>query len=298
MQAILTGTGLFIVRLISLLPMWLIAKIGAVLGVVGYYLAKSRRLVGLRNLQLCFPLMDENERRKIIKAHFKYLVTSALEYGLVFYAKKERIEKIVKLNNFEHVLEHYGKKPVILLCPHFVGLDLGAIRLTLEIVGFSIYSRQRNSIITEKLKEARIRFIKEKGGVVFARQDGLRPILKKLKQGQHVFYYLPDQDFGERDSLYVPFFAHPTCATVNVLPKLVQLSGAVVIPMVVYRVANHYEVDFEPAWDNYPTGNIEADVIRMNQFIENVVIKNIAQYFWLHKRFKTQPNSPRGFLYL
>ncbi|MDQ5922212.1 MAG: Kdo2-lipid lauroyltransferase/acyltransferase, partial [Pseudomonadota bacterium] len=132
---------------------------------------------------------------------------------------------------------------------------------------------------------------------VFARQDGLRPILKRLKETKQVFYYLPDQDFGERDSIYVPFFAYPTCATVNVLPKLVQLSNAVVVPLAVYRVGDHYEVEFTEAWDNYPSGDITADVSRMNKYIEGAVSKNIAQYFWLHKRFKTQPNQERGALY-
>ncbi|MDQ5921856.1 MAG: Kdo2-lipid lauroyltransferase/acyltransferase, partial [Pseudomonadota bacterium] len=201
---IVTLVVLFIVRLISMLPLNMIGKIGSALGVVGFYLAKNRRNVGLKNLSLCFPQMSIDEKRSIIKQHFKYLVTSALEYGLVFYAKPERLRQFIHLKNFEYVLEHYGNRPVILLCPHFVGLDLGAIRLTLDIVGFSIYSRQKNSLITEKLKEARIRFIKDQGGAVFARQDGLRPILKRLKETKQVFYYLPDQDFGERDSIYVP----------------------------------------------------------------------------------------------
>lgn len=294
---IVTLVVLFIVRLISMLPLNMIGKIGSALGVVGFYLAKKRRNVGLKNLSLCFPQMSIDEKRSIIKQHFKYLVTSALEYGLVFYAKPERLRQFIHLKNFEYVLEHYGNRPVILLCPHFVGLDLGAIRLTLDIVGFSIYSRQKNSLITEKLKEARIRFIKDQGGAVFARQDGLRPILKRLKETKQVFYYLPDQDFGERDSIYVPFFAYPTCATVNVLPKLVQLSNAVVVPLAVYRVGDHYEVEFTEAWDNYPSGDITADVSRMNKYIEGAVSKNIAQYFWLHKRFKTQPNQERGALY-
>jgi Kdo2-lipid IVA lauroyltransferase/acyltransferase len=79
-----------------------------------------------------------------------------------------------------------------LLCPHFVGLDLAASRMTLEIVGYSIYSEQKNSLLSEKLKTARLRFIKDKGGEVFSRQEGLRPIIKRLRSTGRVFYYLPD----------------------------------------------------------------------------------------------------------
>jgi KDO2-lipid IV(A) lauroyltransferase len=223
-----------IIWLISKLPMRVMLFLGNSLGSIGFYLVRSRREVGLKNLSLCFPEMSEEEKNDIIRKHFKYLVNSGLQYGLLFYASRERIQTLVKLKNFEYVMEYYEKRPIILLCPHFVGLDLAASRMTLEIVGYSIYSQQKNSLVSEKLKDARLRFIKDKGGEVFPRSVGLRPIIKRLRDTKRVFYYLPDQDFGERDSIYVPFFAHPTCATVNVLPKLVQLTDALVVSVFVY----------------------------------------------------------------
>lgn len=297
MQRILTNLGLLIIRILSFLPTNLTMLFGSALGFIGYHIAKSRRNVGIKNLTLCFPDMSEEEKHKIIKQHFKHLMTSGLEYGLVFYASRERLKKMVQIKNLDFVLEHYEKRPVILLCPHFVGLDLAAIRLSLEVIGYSLYSRQKNSLVAEKLKEARIRFVKDKGAEIFARQEGLRPIIKRLRETKRVFGYLPDQDFGERDSIYVPFFAYPTCATVNVLPKLVSLTDAVVVPLSIHRVGKTYELEFFRAWDNYPTNNLEDDVIRMNKFVETVIMKDISQYFWLHKRFKSQPNLPRGFLY-
>ena len=297
MQKVLTAIGLFVVRILSYLPTGATMILGSGLGWLGYHLAKRRRNVGLKNLTLCFPQMSEAEKHRIIKQHFKYLITSALEYGLVFYASYERIQETVTLKNLNFVLEYYEKRPIILLCPHFVGLDIGVMRLTHEIVGYSIYTRQKNSLVAEKLKQARIRFIADKGGEIFARQEGLRPVIKRLRQTKRAFYYLPDQDFGERDSIYVPFFAHQNCATVNVLPKLVQMTDAVVIPMAVHRIGKTYEVEFFKAWENYPTADIREDVIRMNKFVEQAVLKDITQYFWLHKRFKTQPGVERGSLY-
>lgn len=297
MQRILTAIGLLIVRILSLLPTKTTMLLGSGLGILGYHMVKSRRNVGIKNLSLCFPEMSQSEKEQIIKQHFKYLMQSALEYGLVFYASYERIAEMVSIKNLDYVLQHYEKRPIILLCPHFVGLDLGALRLTQEIVGYSIYSRQKNNLVAEKLKDARIRFIRDQGGEIFARKEGLRPVIKRLRATKRAFYYLPDQDFGERDSVYVPFFAYPTCATVNVLPKLVQLTDAVVVPMAVHRVGEHYEMEFFKAWENYPTGDLTADVRQMNQFVESAIMKDISQYFWLHKRFKTQPGHKRGYLY-
>ena len=46
---------------------------------------------------------------------------------------------------------------------------------------------------------------------------------------------------------------------------------------------------FYPAWEDYPTDDLEADVRRMNAFIEERVREMPEQYFWAHKRFKTRP---------
>ncbi len=290
MQKMMANLAFFIVRLMSYLPMRAIRWIGNTLGLLTYHILRERRNVGLVNLTLCFPDMSKAEKRKIIKQHFKYLITAGLEYGLVFYASKEKIKQIVSIKNGHYLNQIYERRPIILLCPHFVGLDIGAIRLSLDYVGYSIYSKQKNNYIAEQIKRGRLRFIADYGAEIFSRQEGLRPIIRVLKKTNRLFYYLPDQDF-EKDSLFVPFFAHKTCSTLNALPKIVSLTNAIVVPMAVYRVGDKYEVEISQPWDNYPTDNLENDVIRMNQFIEEAVLKNIAQYFWLHKRFKTQPDG-------
>ena len=297
-QIILFEILFLIVRLISLFPMWLFDILGNILGALSYYLAKKRRNVGLINLSLCFPDMSYKQKKTIIKEHFKYLCEVALEYSLLFFGSYSKIRSIVKIKNVDILDKYYLKQPVILLAPHMVGLDLGGCRLSQDYVGCSMYSQQKSSYLTRKLHKARTRFmIGKPGGEIFARNDGLRPIIKNLKQHKQIFYYLLDQDFGERDSTYVPFFAHKECATVNILPRLVKLTNAVVIPMAVYKINNHYEIEFLNAWQNYPSEDLYNDIYKINQFVEYVVLKQVAQYFWLHKRFKTQPNKHRGILY-
>jgi len=46
-------------------------------------------------------------------------------------------------------------------------------------------------------------------------------------------------------------------------------------------------------WQDYPGESIEADTARMNAFIEAEILKNVPQYFWLHKRFKTRPSGEK-----
>jgi KDO2-lipid IV(A) lauroyltransferase len=52
---------------------------------------------------------------------------------------------------------------------------------------------------------------------------------------------------------------------------------------------------FYPAWENFPSADIEADTRRMNAFIEARVREMPEQYYWLHKRFKTRPEGAAKF---
>lgn len=298
MNKILMPLAFILVRILSFLPLSVLRKMGDLLGSIGYKFAVSRRNVGIKNLSLCFPEMPEDEKHRIIKAHFKCLLASVLEYSYVFYASRDKIKKIVTYKNIHYLDKHYGHKPIILLCPHFVGLDLAALRLTIDYIGFTLAFKQKNVYVNKMLIHARSRFMKNKGGEIFTRERGLRPIIKKLRMDKQIFYYLPDQDFGEKDSLFVPFFSYPECATISALPKLALLSDAVIVPMVVYRRDHGYEIEFFENLENYPTTNVENDVILMNQFIEKVALEHIDEYYWLHKRFKTQKGIvERGLIY-
>lgn len=294
---LLTNLGLTILRLISSLPIGFLNLLGGGLGLLGYYLLKKRRNVGLLNLSLCFPEMSEADKQQLIKEHFKELIRSGLCYSLIFYASPSKLRKVIEIRGLENYNKVRGEFPVVLLAPHFLALDIGANRLTLETPGYSVYAEQRNAYLTERIKEARLRFIKDQGGEIFSRQEGLRLIVRKMKQTKIPFYYLPDQDMDERDSIYVPFFAHPVCATLETLPKLVKLTNALVIPMATYREGNKYVVELSEPWSDYPSGDSYTDVTYMNRYIEKMIMKHPSQYLWLHKRFKTQPNLPRGKLY-
>jgi KDO2-lipid IV(A) lauroyltransferase len=177
-----------------------------------------------------------------------------------------------------------------LLSPHFVGLDAGATRISMHIVGCSVYSNQKNPVFNQVLYKGRQRF---NDAILFSRQDGMRKIIKTMKEG-HQFYYLPDLDFGPKDSIFVPFFGVPA-ATIPGVSRIARLTGARVVPCITRQVPDGYEVEVMPAWDNFPGESVEADTEMVNRFIESQVLRMPAQYFWLHKRFKTRPPGEQRF---
>ena len=260
---------------------WLNA-IGAGIGAVLYRFGRGR--VTDINLRLCFPQMPEAERKALGLKHFKMLGRSALELSKLVWGTDKDLLAMIHVAGIEHLLA-LKSTPVIALAPHFIGLNFGGIRVAHECPGTaSIYSRQKNPVLDDIFLRARTRF---GDPVLVSRQEGLRAVVRTIRAG-HPFYFLPDMDFGARDSVFVPFFGVPT-ATITAMPRIAALTGARILPVVTRQVGDGYEVRFYPPWDDYPTGNVEADVRRMNAFIEERVLEMPEQYFWAHKRFKTRP---------
>ena len=286
----MTRLGLALVWLLHWLPLWVLAPLGRGLGLLLYALAAERRRVALTNLRLCFPELSEAERAQLARRHFAAFARALLEHGILWWGSRERVMRMVRVEGLEHWRALQGR-PVIWLAPHFVGLDMGGSRIITEWKGISVYSQQKNPVFDRVLLHGRTRFVKP---VLFSRQDGIRAVVKAMRTGLP-FYYLPDMDFGERDSIFVPFFGVPA-ATITGLARMAQLARAVVQPVVTRQLpgGEGYVLQFYPPWEHYPSGDLEADTRRMNAFIEARVREMPEQYYWLHKRFKTRPaGEPR-----
>lgn len=276
--------------LLHFLPLRLLAAIGNVFGMALYWLGRERRRVARINLRFCFPGVADDEREKLVRRHFRAFGRSLLERSILWWSRAARIKRLVRIEGWENIAPHLGK-PLILMVPHFVGLDVGWTRLTLEHQMASIYSKQKNPVFNQMLLRGRLRFGMPR---LLSRQEGIRPIVKAVRDGLPL-YYLPDMDYGPRDALFVPFFG-VTAATITGLARLANMTGARVVPSIVRQLpgGQGYEVKFYPAWENYPGEDVEADTKRMNVFIEERVREMPEQYFWLHKRFKTRPAGEPG----
>jgi Kdo2-lipid IVA lauroyltransferase/acyltransferase len=287
----LTRLALGFVWLVRLLPLALLAPLGRGVGVLLYLLGRERREVVLTNLRLCFPQWSEAERVRIARAHFQAFGRSVLEHGILWWSSKERVQRLVRVEGLENYLA-VADRPVIWLAPHFVGLDMGGVRISTEYRGVSVYSRQKDPAFDAVLYHGRTRFVMPE---LYSRQEGVRSVIKAIRRGIP-FYYLPDMDFGSKDSVFVPFFGVPT-ATITGLSRIARLSGAVVVPAVTRQLpgAAGYVLQYYPAWQDFPSDDLVADTRRMNAFIEERVLEMPEQYYWLHKRFKTRPEGEPRF---
>ncbi len=275
--------------LLHWLPLGALRTLGRGLGRLLYAVGRERRNVALTNLRLCFPQMTEAEREALARKHVEAFCCAVLDRTLLWWAPQARLERLIRVTGRDYLFNKEGR-PVVVLAPHFVGLDAAATRISMFGVGCSVYSNQKNPVFNKLLYAGRKRF---SDTIMFSRQDGLRKIVKAMKDG-HQFYYLPDQDFGPKESIFVPFFG-VQAATIPALSRLVRLTGAMVVPCIAHLLPDGYEIEIQPPWENFPGESVEADTAFMNRYIESQVLRMPEQYFWLHKRFKTRPSGEQRF---
>ncbi|GMQ89983.1 MAG: lipid A biosynthesis lauroyl acyltransferase [Gammaproteobacteria bacterium] len=284
--------GIGVMRAFSMLPLPVLWACGVLLGEALYRLHRPRRDIALVNIRKCFPELGAREQQRLAKKHFRALGQTALDIGIAWWASPARLRRLVRVSGVEHaraVLEQ-GKN-IILLAPHFLGLEIAGARINMEHPGCAVFRRVANDVMDAVMEKARTRF----GAVLVDHNQPLMRVVRLVRSGMPL-YYLPDQDAGQRSSTFVPFFGIAT-ATNAVLGPLAKLTDALVVPCLCRQLprGQGYEVILRPPLTDFPSDDAVADAARMNREIEGGVREMPEQYFWVHKRFKTRPPGEPDF---
>lgn len=276
--------GVFFMRCLAPLPLAWVRALGHALGLFLYVVVVPRRHVVDTNLRLCFPQWTPAERRRVAREVFVNVAQSFLDRSWLWHAHPDVVRRRVVVTGA--VRELAGNDPTIVFAPHFVGLDAGVTGLTQQVprrfVG--IYTRQSNKVVDEWVLQGRHRF---GGARPMSRSEGVRDLVAALRAGD-VMYLLPDMNFGPEESIFVPFYGVPA-ATVPSLSRFARLARAKVVPVITRMTPAGYEVRVLDAWAGFPTRDVEADTALMNERLQGYIDEIPAQYYWVHKRFKTRP---------
>ena len=280
--------GILLIWLINLLPYRVTAFLGRCLGVVLYRVAGRRTHIVRTNLELCFPELDRDQTEALMKLHFKALGQAMLTIGINLFASQRRLQRLVTLRDRQHFDQQIeAGKPIILLAPHFVAMEIAGLVLAPERHMLSMYQTIRNPLLDALIRRSRSRF----GGIMIERKADMRQVVK-LVRGGSPFYYLPDQDPGSSDKIFAPFFGIQTAVTPG-LSRFARLSKAAVIPCFTKMLPHGagYEVIFLPPLEDFPSKDPVEDARRMNEVIEQGIREMPDQYFWVHRRFKSRPEG-------
>ncbi|MEM7206526.1 MAG: lipid A biosynthesis lauroyl acyltransferase [Pseudomonadota bacterium] len=265
--------------------MWLGRRIGELLGAMH----GSRRQIAQTNINLCFPELTVNARRKILRDQFRALGMGVFEMGALWFYNRDKLRRRVRVTGLEHLQQAQALgKGVIVLQAHFTTLELGANLLALEYTMDANYDPPKNALYAAFLLHQR-----KRNFVEMIDNRSVRRLARRLREG-HAIWYSPDQYVKpKRGGVATQFFARDT-KTTDATSRIAKLTGAAVVPFLPVRTSKHghYELRLLPALNDFPGEDTVADTQRINDLFEAHIREFPQQYFWVHKRFKrSNPNA-------
>lgn len=294
------GIWLFILLFLPLLylPLRIQFMLGRKIGELAYKLIKRRVKDTLTNLTLAFPDKSEEEKIAITKQVFVNQGIGIFE-TLNAWFRPNVFKRTFSISGLQHLITAQKEnKAVILLGGHFTTLDLGGRLCTQFFPADCLYRKQNNPLLEWFIYNGRRHIFDEQ-----INSRDMKKLISRIKEGK-VIWYSPDQDFGLEHGVMASFFGVPS-ATITAQRRFASMNKKnppvfIVFDMIRKTPDNilkgkipHYHISLSPVIDNYPSDNETADAQRINDLIEQSIKKDITQWMWFHRRFKTQADGTR-----
>ena len=270
-------------RLLVALPFRAQLLAGRAIGRVAHLFGGKRRAIAARNLELAFPELAEDERRRLLRRHFESLGMSVIETGMCWWAGDARIARLAEVSGLEHLEAALAAgHGAILLTGHFTTLDIGGRFLARQVPVSAMYRPHRNPLFEEIMRRGRERTANQ----AFVKTD-VRAMIRELRNNR-LIWYAPDQAHKRgKYSAVVPFFGVPA-PTNTATSAFARLGKAPVIPFFPLRLPGRagYRVEILPPLEGFPGPDPAEDAARINRLLEERIRLCPEQYLWVHRRFK------------
>ena len=281
--------GLLCTRIIVLLPFRIIVTIGQAMGLLLYRISSSRLQVARKNIELCFPTLSATEQNHLVKQHFISLGIGFFEVGMARWKSNQSLKKIIEIKGIEHLIRAVKKnRGVILMSAHFTMLEISALIGRNEIVQedlppmVGMFRLGKNSIINQFFRNTRLRSAES-----LVTKFEVKDLIRALKDKKLV-WYASDQSFTGKNAISVNFFKHPAMTNPGII-RIAKITGSPVLPYFPSRLANGkgYVLEVLPEIESFPSEDTNNDMKKIHALLEQHILQNPEQYYWIHRRFKT-----------
>ncbi|MGH9881457.1 MAG: lysophospholipid acyltransferase family protein [Pyrinomonadaceae bacterium] len=274
---------------LGLLPLRVAVAIGRTMGRVAYLVSRSLRRTGMRNLELAFPEMTEDERRRILRGCFINLGRLLGQFSHLSTISPESLGQIVYCEGLEN-LDAVRGRGVILLTGHLGAWELTSFALSCFGYPLSFLVRRLdNPRIEGLIEEIRTRF----GNRTIDKRSAGRPMLRSLRGGD-TLGLLVDVNMLAHEGIFVDFLGTPA-STTFLMAKLALRTGAVVIPVFApwEEQQQRFVLHIGAPLTIENTGDEAEDIRRLTSLatetVEWYVRRYPDQWLWIHKRWRTRP---------
>ena len=279
---------LFSARLTAL-PHERLMKVGARWGWLLGSLIRFRRKLVLEALASAFADKTKSELAGMADAMYRYMGMNLVESMRMDSIDSAFVERYVDAAEAERFLDVYRQnRGVIALTAHLGNFDLLCLASGIVGIPLTIISKElRPQALNEYWTAARTRF----GLKILPNRNSARACLRVLRD-RGVLGFVLDQNMKRHEGIFVEFFGRQACTSPG-LAVLSSQAGAPVVPIFIVRTTggSHRVIvldPIEPPPDRKPDTILEATQ-RYTSIIEEMVRQYPEQWFWIHRRWKTQP---------
>lgn len=285
---------LFLLQVVRILPRRLLLAFGRVLGRFTFRVLRIRRAVTLENLEKAFPQKTAVEIIGIGKKCYEHFGMMMLEYLRMHSMTRNEVIGLIDDANGAAAAAldraHKEKTGAIVLVAHFGNWEYLAAWLAAKGYPVSFINQPQNNPHSDRvIQQTRARMGME---MIERGSMGLRLVLRALRERRMVLI-APDQDAG-RDGIFVPFFGRPASVARGSAAFALKTGVPIILCMLRRRPDGNYsltteklEFDLLSDWDEEQ--KLKEITARYTKAIENHIRLCPEQWFWLHRRWKNQP---------
>ncbi|MBN1905737.1 MAG: lysophospholipid acyltransferase family protein [Deltaproteobacteria bacterium] len=279
---------LFIFNLISrIIPLKLWLFFGKIFGLFFYLVDPNHRKIVLINLRFAYGKeKNEKELKAIAISNFMHYGMMGFEWIHMMRLTRKGMDKLksrIRVEGEEHLIAARKKNPsVIILSAHFGNWEYAHLYFADTFNRLNFIVRMIDNPLIEKERV----FNNENFGVgILYKENGLRPAIKKLKNGEDLVIF-SDRKANLREGIPCHFF-NQKASTIPLIFSLASKYHIPVVPMFIYRtkdVTKHRLVFF-------PEMNIEGlDMTQATQLQNDTIEKAIREqpelWLWIHRKWK------------
>ena len=267
------------------LGLWLGRRLGDLLWIA----LPRRRAVTLENLARAFAgERPAEEIHRLGRRSFEHLGMNIVEGCVFFFRPPSVLLARIDLGAPDHVKAAAALgKGVLVLTAHYGNWELLAAAHGLSVFPLSVVVRPLDNPLMDRVID---RFRRRSGVELIGKQRALPEILDALRRGRMVGILL-DQNASRAEGVFAPFFGTPA-STSKALALISLRTGTPVVPIFIRRVeGGRHRVEAGPAISPPADRDVAGYTAAFNHCIEAAIRQAPEQWFWMHNRWRTRPES-------
>lgn len=277
--------GIFILTVLSLLPLPILLLFARILYYPLYYLVGYRKKVVRENLKRSFPDKSQSEILAIEKTFFKYFVDLVFEVIKMASISRSELNRRVKFKGLEQLETYFKQGKSVLACTGHYGnweLCMLALGTNLSAPAYVIYKPLTNKIFENWFIKIRTQY----GNKFVAMRQTLRALTAN-REVPTMFCFASDQTPTREEAHYFLPFLHQDTAVLLGLEKIaLQTNRPIFYFDVTYVKRGFYEIECILLCEEPKLTENHQITHKLFEFLENRIVEAPAYWLWSHRRWK------------